>query len=518
MTAALGLIVGTFVSEDLACVTAGVLIQRGELNPAVGIVACALGILLGDWALWLLGRLGRVTATKWFLDKFPSVQAEHVRSTLDRHAPSAIVASRFLPGTRVGLYLTAGFAGMPLFRFVLWTSIAVMLWTPAFVLLSARSIDVIPGLTGAVALLAAVHSARLVATRARRRRISARLSRLMRWEFWPMWLFYGPVAAWVSLLAIRYRGLTTMTAANPGIADGGVVGESKFEILSRLPADCVIPSALIPAGHIGERVTRFVDVMQRNDWRFPIVIKPDVGQRGTGVRVIRNNKSAIAYLERSTEAVILQPYHEGPYEAGIFYVRKPGEERGRIFSITDKLFPVIVGDGCSTVQDLIWSHPRYRMQAALFLGRHADIADRVLERGERLQLAVAGNHAQGTMFRDGRHLLTPQLEARIDEISRAYPGFFVGRFDVRYKDTEAFKQGLDLAIVELNGATAESTNIYDPDKSLLAAYRVLFRQWALVFEIGWANRTNGASVTSRRRLVELVRAHLTSRVEFAVSD
>jgi hypothetical protein len=42
----------------------------------------------------------------------------------------------------------------------------------------------------------------------------------------------------------------------------------------------------------------------------------------------------------------------------------------------------------------------------------------------------------------------------------------VGRFEARD----------DLAIVELNGATAESTNIYDPSRSLLAAYRTLFAQ------------------------------------------
>jgi hypothetical protein len=257
-------------------------------------------------------------------------------------------------------------------------------------------------------------------------------------------------------------------------------------------------------------VAQLVDLMRRRGWRFPLIIKPDVGQRGTGVRLIGSVEQAIAYLERATGAVMLQPYHEGPFEAGIFYFRKPDSQRGRIFSITDKHFPVIVGDGVSTVEDLIRSHPRYRMQAALFLGRHADIANRVLERGERFQLAIAGNHAQGTMFCDGGHLVTRELEERIDAISRSYPGFFIGRFDVRYRDVEAFKQGLDLAIVELNGATAESTNIYDPSMSLLGAYRVLFRQWALVFEIGWMNRTNGSPVTSPRRLFSLVRAHLTA--------
>jgi hypothetical protein len=142
----------------------------------------------------------------------------------------------------------------------------------------------------------------------------------------------------------------------------------------------------------------------------------------------------------------------------------------------------------------------------------------VLADGERLRLAVAGNHAQGTLFRDGSHLLTPALAARIDEIGRSVDGFFVGRFDIRYRDPERFARGLDLAIVELNGATAESTNIYDPSGSLWQAYATLFRQWAVVFAIGAANRRRGLRPTSFSRLARLVGAHLATRPPFPVSD
>jgi hypothetical protein len=170
---------------------------------------------------------------------------------------------------------------------------------------------------------------------------------------------------------------------------------------------------------------------------------------------------------------------------------------------------VLIGDGRSTVEALIRAHPRYRLQASLFLRRHCAAARRVLGRDERFPLALAGNHAQGTLFRDGSHLATPALERRIDDIARSYPGFFIGRFDIRYRDVEAFKAGRDLAIVELNGATAESTDIYDPDHSLWHAYRRLFRQWALVFAIGAENRARGAGVTSARRMLDLLRGHLS---------
>jgi hypothetical protein len=309
-----------------------------------------------------------------------------------------------------------------------------------------------------------------------------------------------------------------LTACNPGIEDGGFVGESKFEILQMLPQAVTIPAARLSDGAGTRNVESALGTMRLNGWSWPVVIKPDVGQRGAGVRLIRGTTQLESYLSRSRGDLLVQPWHPGPYEAGIFYYRFPGQPHGRIFSITDKQFSFIVGDGHSTIAQLITAHPRYRFQAAVFLRRHDEVLGRVLGAGERFQLAFAGNHAQGTLFRDGSHLLTPALERHIDSIAQQIPGFFIGRFDVRYSSVERFKDGDDLAIVELNGATAESTNIYDPDSSLLNAYRTLFRQWSMVFAIGAANRRRGAPATPARRLFQLALSHLTTTPDLALSD
>jgi hypothetical protein len=166
---------------------------------------------------------------------------------------------------------------------------------------------------------------------------------------------------------------------------------------------------------------------------------------------------------------------------------------------------------------ILW-HPRARLQADIFLRRRAHDSQTVPASGERIRLAIAGNHAQGTMFRDGAHLTTPELETRIDEIARRTRGFFIGRFDIRYSSVEAFKAGTDLAIVELNGATAESTNIYDPARSIWSAYAMLFKQWSLVFSIGSSNLRRGGSRTRSRRLARLVLEHLTVRPALFLSD
>jgi hypothetical protein len=182
------------------------------------------------------------------------------------------------------------------------------------------------------------------------------------------------------------------------------------------------------------------------------------------------------------------------------------------------VFPVATGDGRSTLAELIWTHPRFRMQADTFLRRHSAETDRVLGAGERFPLALAGNHCQGTLFRDGAYLITPELETAFDAVARRFEGFFIGRFDVRYTDPAEFRAGRGFAIVELNGATSESTNLYDPTWPLWRAYYTLFRQWALLFRTGAANRARGHAPVSVWELLRLLRTHYRDMRAEALAD
>lgn len=513
------IILSTFASEDLTCITVGLLVRSGQLDPFVGLIGCFLGIFVGDLGLWLLGRLlGRgILHWPWLSRRFSAQCLEELGQWFDRHGWTAVVAARFLPGTRLPLYVAAGALGRKAGRFVLWAALAGLLWTPLLVMATALLGDAFVGpfaylfgagwpalCLGAVTLFLVVRTMTLVCTPVGRGKLLAKVSRLWRWEFWPSWLFYMPVLPWLAYLSLRYRGVLTWTAANPGIPHGGVVGESKFAILAQLPRECVVPSTLVPPGAIGTRVEQVRRVIEEQGWIFPLILKPDVGQRGAGVKRARDLVDVENYLQGQPMPAVVQTYHAGPFEAGIFYYRLPDEETGHIFSLTDKVFPRLVGDGHSTLEELIWRHPRYRMQARTFLARHEHERARILAKGETFALAMAGNHCQGTMFRDGSQLITPDLERAVDAIARKFPEFFIGRFDVRYSDVASFKAGRDLAIVELNGVTSESTNIYDPSWSLLTAYRTLFRQWSLLYQIGYANRQRGHVSTGIRALLGLV--------------
>ena len=355
-----GLAAGTMVSEDATCLLAGAAAAGGHISLATAIAGCGFGIFIGDCALWMVGRVAGARVLRW---RWSDENLHVWTQRLERHAAAVIVGSRFVPGTRLALYLAAGALGTPARTFLLWTFVAVALWTPLLVVWSA----LVGHAIGVVLTFAALYALRQIGLRGLPRRIAARPDRWRRWEFWPGAVIYAPVVAWIGWLAVRHGGIGTIAAANPAIPEGGFVGESKVDILRQLPASWTVPAAHVPSGDLESRVRRIEAAMRCHSWSFPLIVKPDAGQRGAGVRRVRSIDEVRSYLAAQLGSVLAQPYHPGPFEAGIFYYRLPSEAAGRIFSITDKRFPVVIGDGRSTLEDLIWRHPRYRLQARVFL-------------------------------------------------------------------------------------------------------------------------------------------------------
>lgn len=335
-----------------------------------------------------------------------------------------------------------------------------------------------------------------------------RKSRLRQWEFWPAWIFYLPVALHYARLAIRYGSATVPTCANPGFFTGGLIGESKFSILDalqRTSPEFTAASHLVVPG--GDRLRQIDRLLDSGALVFPFVLKPDIGQRGSGFKVIRDRSAAEAYLAAMPSAIVAQTFIEGPLEAGLFYYRMPNTDRGRLLAITDKVFPALVGDGVHTLRELIAADPRASLIAETYLRRFAGRSGLVPASGETIRLVEAGNHAQGCLFQDGMHLWSEALEERVDRISRQVPGFFIGRYDVRYSCPEKLRRGEGFYILELNGASSEATSAYDASKPLRSAYALLFKQWNLVFEIGAANRRAGHKPSPARLILQELRRY-----------
>ena len=135
-----------------------------------------------------------------------------------------------------------------------------------------------------------------------------------------------------------------------------------------------------------------------------------------------------------------------------------------------------------------------------------------------MKLVETGNHAQGCIFREGAHLISPALRDRIDQISRGLPGFFIGRYDIRYSDEGALLRGENFKIIELNGAASEATNIYDERNSLFQAYRTLYQQWELVYRIGRANRDRGYRPASILGMVRDIKLYAKMSQSYPAAD
>lgn len=507
----------TFVQEDVPTVGAALLASAGRLSWSAGFLGVFLGIWMGDALLYLLARgVGRPLLQRpWAQRFFQPAAVERSERWFAAQGIWLLLSSRFVPGTRLPTYLAAGFLRLPFGRFLAITGTAVAVWTLGiFALANLVGAALLgwlqrwgsAGWAVVVLVLVLVLAARLgarLASQGFRHRAQAALGRARRWEFWPAWLFYLPVGVNYLRLALKYRGLTLPTAANPGIFSGGFVGESKIVTLHDLhrtspgfTADAHLLHGVTPA----ERLASVGQLQQLHQIDYPFILKPDIGQRGVGVKLIRSLEQASAYLHLTNAPLLLQRYAPGPREAGVFYYRFPGDSRGRIFAITEKIFPVITGDGRRTVEELVWADERARFLAGRYLNRLGQRRFEVLPPGESLKLVEAGNHAQGCIFRDGAHLWSEELERCIDEISQRLEGFFIGRYDLRYSSDAELRAGGPFQIIELNGAASEATSIYDARNSLLSAYRTLSRQWELVFAIGAANRSRGWQPTGPRQL------------------
>ena len=354
-----------------------------------------------------------------------------------------------------------------------------------------------------------------------RNRVRLWVARLCKWEFWPAWIFYPPVVLYCVWQGIKHHSFSLPAVANLNQKNGGIVGESKIGILSKLMAtspELTAEAFLVEADSAAIRLARISELRLKHGIGMPFVLKPDIAQRGKGFKKIQSLDEAREYLSRVSAPLILQRYVAAPYEAGIFYYRFPGQPKGHILGITRKVFPCVTGDGIRNIRELIGADSRARLIAHTYLKRLGTEAERVIARGEQFRLVEAGNHCQGCEFRDGSELFTRELLDTFDTISQNVRGFFVGRFDVRYWRDDEFRQGRNFQIIELNGAASEATHIYDSRNSLWSAYRTLFRQWRTVYAIGAANRRLGFRPPSPYAVWRDWREFATQACEFPLAD
>ncbi|NCI50820.1 NRDE family protein [Sediminibacterium roseum] len=305
------------------------------------------------------------------------------------------------------------------------------------------------------------------------------------WEYWPFHFVYGPLYVYWLWLSLRARSFFFFSTANPGIENAGFTLERKSRIYALLPGTSYPSTLFVPMNETPDALLK-----KRTQYfsTYPLIAKPDIGERGTGVKLLHSDDDLMEYRNNNRIDFLLQEFIDYPCEAGIFYYRIPGESKGRISGIVGKELLGVTGDGTSTIEMLIKKENRFFLQWPVMKKQYGAMLQTILPAGESKQLVPYGNHCRGAKFTDLSDKATLKLQNTIDELCSQIPGFYYGRLDIKYRSWEELCDGKFFSIIELNGAGSEPTHIYDPKHSLFFAWKEIVRHWNILYRIGMRNQ------------------------------
>jgi hypothetical protein len=283
---------------------------------------------------------------------------------------------------------------------------------------------------------------------------------------------------------MKARSFFFFSAANPGIQYAGFVQEKKSDIYKLIPQQYYPRTRLCTPG---EPACRLIHELENSGLTFPLIAKPDMGQKGIQVKLLESEQELAQYSQTSRVNFLLQEYIPYEQEVGIFYYRIPGEETGHISGIVGKEFLTVTGDGRSSIVSLLKLDDRSLLQLSALKYTYGEFLDTILAKGVSYVLVPYGNHARGARFINLNHKITDVLTRTIDKVCQQIPGFYYGRMDIKFNSWEEMSEGKNISIIELNGAGSEPTHIYDPACSIFYAWKEIHKHWHLLYTISTLN-------------------------------
>ncbi len=329
--------------------------------------------------------------------------------------------------------------------------------------------------------------------------------KLNKWEFWHSYIVYSIPSIYLVYKGIIARSLGFFSAANPKITNGGFGMECKYDIFLITPKAYSPNTIFFTAKATMDQILKKAAAVGIS---FPFIIKPDIGFQGKRVEKINSAKELALYLETVHFNFIVQALIDYPTEVGIFYCRYPNQIDGFITGIVYKEYPKVIGDGISTIEELVQNDMRLAIQKHLFNLTDATACNKVLLAGEVCYLSKIGNHARGTKFIDYSHFITPTLSKQIDLIAKQIPEFYFGRLDIKCNNLDELAEGKNFSIIEINGAASLPTYMYDPKHSLFFAWREMIRHFRILYEISVENRKRGYHYLSLKEVIMFIKEHI----------
>lgn len=330
-----------------------------------------------------------------------------------------------------------------------------------------------------------------------------KLKKIIEWEYWPSYLFYVPLLPYSFYLAIKSQSFGFFSAVNPAIEGSGNGLESKYKTLQLIPKHYCPKTIYISKNETLETVS--TKIIEQN-FNYPLIIKPDIGFRGLLVEKLNSETALKNYLKKYNSInLLLQEFIDLKNECGIFYHRIPNNKEGKITSITLKKYLTVLGNGKSTIKQLILTHERARNYIDLISEINKDRLTLVPKKNEEIVLNIIGNHSKGTQFINGNYLINRKLTEFLNELNNSINGWYYGRIDLKYNTFEELIQGKNLKILELNGIISEPTHIYDATNgSYFKALKSIKNHWKIIYQIAIQNKKlKNGNYTNFKYLINL---------------
>ena len=322
--------------------------------------------------------------------------------------------------------------------------------------------------------------------------------KLTNWEYWPLYIANIPLFFIWLWFALRARKLFFFSAVNPVIETGGMWGESKYNILKRIPESYLPKTIFVEKG---SGIFFIKNKLAELKLEYPIIAKPDIGERGTLVSKIENEEGLINYLNKNNFNFLIQEFISLPVELAVMHHRMPGQKEGRVTSICIKETLKITGDGKSSVRELMEENPRARFQIDRFVKEFPNMLQIVPKDQQILEVEPIGNHCRGTMFLNGNHHIDRELIIAFNEVASQMGHIYYGRFDLKCRSVEDIKNGKGFKIMEYNGIGAEPAHIYDPSYPFIKKIQDIYSHWKIIYRIYKKQKKKGVRAMSIREAI-----------------
>lgn len=312
--------------------------------------------------------------------------------------------------------------------------------------------------------------------------------KLTHWETWHYHAKYIPLLpAWI-WYCIKSRSLWFFTSSNPTLTFGGMEGETKQEMYTQLPPGTYPNTIYISPGVPFEELEKRLSEANIN---YPFAVKPNVGMMGFMFRKIGSPDALKIYHDKIPVDYLIQDLIEYPIEVGVFYYRLPNETKGTVSGFLKKESPYVIGDGISTLEELIQNYPGVRFKLEKVKSRHKKSLNLVVNKGERYQLSDASNRSQGGKLIGLEHEIDDTLLQFFDSLSHYSGQFFYGRYDIKCTSVEDLKQGKNYSILEYNGSGSGTQHIYGSGYNLFQAWKIILTHWEMLYKISRYNNSKG---------------------------